>query len=342
MARAVRAGARLCVALVACIGHQGAARAQDLQLEAEERTPAAAPAGPSRADDPTYDPPEQAAAPEPEPTPEQKEAALPLLAGKNLHDEVPDLTVTTWPPPPRWKVEFGTRYPFQAFGIGVGAEGYLGRIVRLSGFYSFGFGVGTDSIELSNYAEAVIGIRLFGVESTLPITVKAPEEDERVRNPRPSDAPKPGTPLFRASIPSTNALLLELGSMVGNIPRAACSGNCVAPDGGGSFHTVNPLLIYPMAGLRYVLWSAVSSKRRPIANREYLVQAFLYGVYQPLNDAEGQLYWPSSHDPVERNRFGAIGGVHFPLCFKKCLGIGLGGGYLPSPAAVLISVSAGG
>jgi len=294
---------------------------------------------PSRAEDPTYEPEARPASESGDDASGTVPIDLPRYDGEALQREVPDLVVQTWPPPTRYIFALGSHYPLQVMGIGFGMEIYPVKFLRVDAMLSPGLSGAAQFVSFGLYAHLSVGLRLFGFEGSAMKTVTAPPKRR---------TPDEETPLFETSLPMAHAFLLELGMLTGNVARLKCTAYCVSSNDPASpasytdptYALVNPLLLYPMAGVRYVASSFASSKKQPGIQRSFLVQVWAHLLYEPFNDSNEALLW-GDHSKVEAQRFGGQGGVSFPLCVKKCVMLSFTGGYLPGPAAPMFGFEFG-
>jgi hypothetical protein len=265
--------------------------------------------------------------------------AEPRLEGTALHEAVPDLSITSWPPP--WRVTFalGQRYPFQLIGLGVSGEGYVGDSVRLSVFYSAGASVQGTTAIFTNYGHAFAGIKLFGVPDRIAADAK-PHRGSGL-----FDHGPPEKRLLKAWLPAYHAFLLEAGALTGVIPLKRCDENCPPPFADGiesRFEWEIPYLVYPLAGVRYVFSLEAKSKAMPLIARSFLLQVFGHVIFRPFFDSGHVLYWERNDQRVIRAVAGAEGGFSIPLCATSCVSLFLTAGYLPVPATGLIELGVGG
>lgn len=294
----------------------------------------------NRQEDPDYDP-DAANAPNPPPDPHaypfaprpEPRSDVIRLEGDALHAQIPDLVVRPWPPPLRLLWDIGTHYPLQAGGIGVGVEAYPTDFLRVSAYYSAGIaGIGQD-LTFSNYAQALVGLRLFGVSGTY---------NENITADPTAPVDQPGKTLYQAALPALHALFIEGGMLTGSVPRYKCTSKCTPPDSEQStFAVVNPQLFYPMAGLRYVFNTSASSKAQPRINRDWQIQVYGDVLFQPLNDSKEPLFW-SNYSPVQNAHIGGMVGLTFPICTRFCVWPSLMGGYLPAPGSAVFGLGIGG
>ncbi len=285
----------------------------------------------SRADDPMYEPAEPARA-----APELAEDTVPRLEGAVLEEALPDLENRSWPPP--WSVTFtaGSRYPLQMTGFGIGAEGYLGRAVRIELVYSAGLALQGAETHFSNYGKAIAGLKLFGGFGRLPIDASAPRKTDASGRLLP-----PAPPLLKAWLPTYHAVLVEAGVVTGVIPLGRCRVSCppsAADDVDTEFDWERPQLVYPLGGLRYVVSLGARSKRMPAIDRAFVFQVFAHAIYKPFFDSLHDVYWPGSEEHVERYFVGGQGGFVLPFCLVSCIKLAVTAGYLPAPAGPLVEV----
>jgi hypothetical protein len=260
----------------------------------------------------------------------------PRLEGAALEAALPDLQNRSWPPP--WSVTFtlGSRYPLQMTGFGIGAEGYLGSMVRIELVYSAGLALHGAETHFSNYGKAIAGVKLFDWRGSLPIDASAPRKLDASGHLLPQ-----GPPLLKAWLPTHHAVLLEAGVVTGVIPLGRCRVNCppnAADDLDTEFDWERPQLIYPLGGLRYVLSLGARSKRLPALDRAFVFQVFAHAIYKPFFDSFHELYWPGSHASVARYPFGGQGGFVLPFCLVSCVKLAVTAGFLPAPAGPLVEV----
>jgi hypothetical protein len=259
-------------------------------------------------------------------------APVPRFEGEQLRAVVPDLVVKPWPPPPHLLFGFGSIYPLQMAGAGLGFEGYPADFLSLSIYYSAGFSSVGQHLTFSSYGQARVGVRLFSFGGSYVRTVTS----------RSNAAGAPlGKPVFEAVLPAAHAVLLEAGVLSGSVPRLKCTANC---DSTSTLAVVNPQLFYPMAGLRYVFNTNASSERHPRVDRAWQLQLHADMLFEPLNDSKESLLWGWGElKHVHRGHFGGMGGVAVPVCGNKfCFWLRVMGGYLPAPASPLVGFSFGG
>ncbi|HTQ02754.1 MAG TPA: hypothetical protein VMI54_02815 [Polyangiaceae bacterium] len=308
-------------------------------------------AGPSRAEDPNYDPDAEARATErartapyggrgsqtgeTDPYATNQEAdETPYLEADALRKQIPDLALNAWPPPTRLTFALVQLYPFQLAGLGVGMETYAAKILRLSAFFSVGFAEGgtPDAGELlfSTYGEASVGLRVLAFDGSIAAHIDAADS-------KPKELWTKSRPLFDAWLPGTHAFLLEAGMFTGVVPRARCLEHCTDGDFEQTvYRSVNPQLFYLEGGLRYVFFSQAYSHSMPLADRVWQIEAFFRLVNRPFNDARGA-FVSLNDDHIPMSPFGARGGVVFPVCGHDCIRVSFTGGYLPSPDTATFS-----
>jgi hypothetical protein len=289
--------------------------------------------GSPRAEDPNYEPAASG-------RPVRVSDSLPRLEGKALKDRVPDLEITSWPPP--WRVTFvaGTHFPLQEFGLGLGGQGYWGEFLRLEVFYSGGVSFkGNRELAYVNYAKALVGLKFLGGWTTIDVDVGPPKK-------HPLD-PAPD-PVLKASLPAHHAVLVEAGLLTGMVPLRYCTLNC--PPGAPNEFEDEPeskydwdlnQLVFPFAGFRYVYSLGARSKKLPIIDRTFVVQVFAHAIYRPFFDSRRELYWSRSEERVERFFVGGEGGVSVPFCSTGCVGVHITAGFLPAPASAMVGVAFG-
>ncbi len=311
----------------------------------------------SRAEDPNYDPDAEARAHaqnssgphaavreeigetrETSNEPAEGDADEPYLEGDALRLQVNDLVLHSWPPPPVVTFVLGAYYPFQLLGLGIGVTGYAGELVRLSGFASAGMNIAGDprgsDLAFGGVMEASVGFRVLAGDGHIGTNVVGFQRLKRGED-------QPATHhLFNARLPATHALLLEVGVLAGGIPRVRCTENCEQDDATlKSYAAVNPLLVYPEAGLRYVFFSSARSRKQPNMNRRWDVEVFFHAVLRPLGDT-GIRALTLSGDRIQKSALGARGGFAVPLCGYHCMTLNVMAGYLPAPDTATFTVGA--
>jgi hypothetical protein len=254
----------------------------------------------------------------------------PRLSSSELHRMLPALETDDCPPPLLLAPQFGMHIPYQVLGIGLSADLYALPWLRLSALYSFGFSPTHNDVRGSNYAEAAVGVRVFGHQSqtALDLTTRAIAYAAPVT--------------VRAFVPSSHALFVEGGAIAGFFSAAQCTANCdLAGSGEKTLVADERQLILPFAGLRYVYFYQAASQHARFRNRAYL-QVYAHAIGRAFNAPDHPIFdWKG--DPLDRNPIGGRIGVDLPpphtcvadlVLHTGCAQGGLALGYSPTPGFV--------
>lgn len=253
---------------------------------------------------------------------------------------VRDLEITSWPPDIRLTFGLGAHLPFQAMGLSLEVEGYLGQSVRLSALYAGGIVANGSNAEFSSYAKALVGVKLLGWWGRAEADVRPPPPNKGFWGGEGPEQPVQ----FKAWLPSYTAFLIEAGALTGPVPMARCLTNCPPardPALESTYAWEVPQLVYPVAGVRVVYSVGARSRTLPGINRRGLFQAFAHAIYRPFFDSRRVRYWGNDYDEVERFFVGGEGGITVPLSFKRAFSLSIAVGYLPAPATPIVEVGIG-
>jgi hypothetical protein len=260
------------------------------------------------------------------------------LRGADLARELPGAEIAPGLPPFAVMPALHMHIPYQFGGFGLTLEAVPVKWLRLSALYSFGISPTKNEIAWTSYAEALAGVRLFGISSESAVDIKLKKRGAGLN---------PKVPIVKAWLPSYHALFVEAGGMMGFTSLEVCSDDCVDADG-NPVPSDDGYLVMPMAGIRYVFAYDARSVRRNVRARA-LVQVYAHLIGKPFNTSEAPRYFPSGTSAGKQG-FGGRAGVAIPplwTCLAEItLGIGcLDGnialGYAPYPRILILELQVG-
>lgn len=255
----------------------------------------------------------------------------PVMSTAELRAGYPDLELRTVPGA-TVTVGISTIYPLQAIAFGVGTEFYLQDVVRVSSFLSCGLTpTVNEQWQFSLFGELGLGVPILRRRSET--VVELPIIAARLRRQEPEG------PIARAVVPSGHSLEVEAGMLSGTYNLYRCTANC---DGVSPLPTREPVgmrLWVPYAGLRYVYYRLARSEQAPFrsASRFQMAADVLVAPYDPPDPDLFNLY----DEHPSNDRIGGRVVLKLPAItctmLGPCFGIDMSGGYLPSPADVLVT-----
>jgi hypothetical protein len=230
--------------------------------------------------------------------------------------------------------------PYQIMGLGLMVEVLPVPWLRTSAEYSFGFTASQGQLAASHYAEALVGVRVLGVQSESAVNIP-------LKPPNPVWKRPP--PVIKAWVPSSHSLFVEGGMMTGFFALERCSGYCVNA-AGAPLDVPTPAderqLFMPMGGLRYAYAYSVTAMRGTVRKR-FLLEAYAHVFAPPLVAPDTARYFTNG-DSAGRPGVGARVGVDLPPfgCIAQLFGGGclrgdISIGYAPYPRFVYFRWAAG-
>jgi hypothetical protein len=258
----------------------------------------------------------------------------PRLSPPELRKLYPDLNMRESLPALFLAPQFGMHIPYQLLGVGLGLDLYPAPWLRLSALYSFGFSPTRNGATGSSYAEAAVGVRVYGADSqtALDLTSRA--------------IPYADPVTVKAFVPSYHALFVEGGSMTGFFSSATCTANCDTSLGfQPELASDNHQFVLPFAGLRYVYFYQAASEHAHFRRREYL-QVYVHAIGAAFNAPHHDM-WAWNGERLDHNPAGARFGVELPpprFCVADLVlgtGCAQGGfalGYSPTPGFIFFEL----
>lgn len=211
--------------------------------------------------------------------------------------------------------------------------------LRVSALYSFGVTPQQGQVAWTSYAEALVGVRLIGVDSEAAVDVPLRKRGAGFF---------PNVPVVKAWVPSHHALFVEAGGLTGFTSLRLCGENC-DPDAEGEPPEEAKQLVMPMAGIRYVYGFDLKSKRKH-ARKRFLAEVYAHVLGPPFNAPDGPRYFPNGTSAGDAGVGGRVGVNTSPggACIAAvvfgfgCLDGGLALGYASYPRALLFELEVGG
>jgi hypothetical protein len=210
---------------------------------------------------------------------------------------------------------------------------------RVSALYSFGITPEKGGVVWTSYAEAMLGVRVFGLSSESAVDVPLKKRG----------AGFPEIPVVKAWVPAHHALFVEAGAMTGLTSLQECIVDCDPDDVFAESPPDATQLVMPLGGVRYVYGFDLKSKRLH-ARARFLLELYAQVLGPPLNAPEGPRYFPNGSSAGDPGLGGRVGVSTSPMgsCIAQilfgfgCLDGGLAVGYAPYPRMVLFEMQVGG
>ena len=249
-----------------------------------------------------------------------------------LRQTLPDLKLRESPPAALLALQFGMHVPYQVLGLGLTAEFYPTRWLRLSGLYSFGFSPIENDVTFSHFGEAALGVAVFNriSDSPLDLTSRA--------------IPNADPYTIKTFVPRYQAVFVEGGALTGFFSPARCTANCNDELTPKTLVAANQQLVMPFAGVRYVSYYKVSSERARFQKRNYL-QLYAH-VFAKAFNAPGYPIYDYKGESFANGPVGGRVGFDLPpgLCIADLVlhtGCAQGGGavgYSPTPGYLFLEL----
>jgi hypothetical protein len=195
-----------------------------------------------------------------------------------------------------------------------------------------------SSIVWTSYAEATLGVRVFGVASETRVDVPLKRRGAGLF---------PDIPVVKAWVPSHHAVFVEAGGLTGFTSLKLCGQNCTSDE--QDLLADGTQLVMPVGGVRYVYGFDLKSKRRH-ARARFLFELYAQVLGPPFNAPDGERYFPNRTSAGEAGVGGKLGVRTSPFgaCLAAilfgfgCLDGGLALGYAPYPRAPIFEFQVGG